>query len=55
MLISKLERDIKRLSGYNMYKKPIKGEYLEILLGLPKPYFLPKMPLCCGMKTKGQS
>ena len=32
MLLSKLERGIKHLSSYNMDKKPIKGEYLEILL-----------------------
>jgi hypothetical protein len=42
MLISKLERDIKRLSGYNMYKKPIKGEYLEILLRSPQTIFSTK-------------
>ena len=42
MLLSKLERGIKHLSSYNMDKKPIKGEYLEILLRSPQTVFSTK-------------
>lgn len=42
MLGYELERGIKHLSGYYMDKKPIKGEYLEILLRSPKTIFSTK-------------
>jgi len=42
MLILGLERDLKYLSGNYMDKKPIKGEYLEVLLRSPKTIFSTK-------------
>lgn len=42
MILSKLERCIKHLSSHNMDKKPIKGEYLEILLRSPQTVFSTK-------------
>ena len=42
MLESELERSIKHLSSHYMDKKPIKGEYLEILLRSPKTIFSTK-------------
>ena len=49
-----LERTLKVLLSLHMDNKPVKGEYLDVLLRSAKTIFSTKMLLCCGVRRKNK-